>query len=308
LSDSIDSISVIIPTYNGADKILNTLSALNNQTFLNFEVIIAIDGSTDDTEKVVSGFKYTFKNLSVFRQTNKGRSSIRNFGAKHAHGELLIFYDDDMRPKADSIERHSRFHQKYKDAICSGNQLEDYQVIKSDIQKYKAHLSRKWTSKYNTGLNKLNGCNLYLTAANMSILKYLFDKLGGFNESLTDAEDYEMAVKAISSGIDIYFDKSNIAWHDDFITCRKYILRQRQYDNANLILKASLPDTFVRGKKKMNLLKRMVYYYFSRSGIVKYIDQEKFWWLPKPLRYKLYSITIHSLSKIHSKVELRKSS
>src|SRR5438876_7628184 len=95
--------SIIIPTYNRADAILKMLDSMSKQTFTNFEVIISIDGSTDDTRAVVERHSsdFIFK-VQSFYFPNGGRSIARNRGAERANNDLLIFYDDDCRPNPDS--------------------------------------------------------------------------------------------------------------------------------------------------------------------------------------------------------------
>jgi glycosyltransferase involved in cell wall biosynthesis len=296
------AVSVIIPTYNGAHKILNTHRALEHQSVKDFEVIVAIDGSNDGTQELLEGKTFTFNNFKCISQSNKGRAGIRNFGAKAASGDLLIFYDDDMRPEQDSISKHVEFHSNYKDSIYGGNQLEDLKVLKTDIQRYKAYLSRKWTAKYCDGLNELSDNDLFLTAANMSVPKKLFLELGGFDERLTDAEDFEFAVRAFSKGVPVYFDKTNIAWHDDFISCKSYICRQRQYNLANTTLQAILPPTFLRSASCVTglpLHKRVIYHFFSLKCWVILADKGWLAWLPKKLRYKIYDIIITGLGKYY---------
>ena len=285
------TISVIIPTYNGAHRISNTLKAIVGQSVSPDEVIVVIDGSTDSTEQVVESYSHKFKNLVIVKQPNKGRAGVRNTGAKNANGELLIFYDDDTRPEPDSILRHWDFHRTHPNSICSGFPLEDEKLLKTDIQQYKLWLSKKWTAKYHEGLNLLNNQNLFLTAANMSIPKVLFDSLGGFNEKLSDAEDYELAVRGNERGIPIYFDKSNIAWHDDFITCKGYIKRRRAYEKVGIRMES---------QKNMFTIKSMLYSLFSNKFLVKLIERNLLInILPRTSRYFLYTLVIWGLSKYY---------
>jgi glycosyltransferase involved in cell wall biosynthesis len=295
------TVSVIVPTYNGSHRILNVLRALEDQTVSDFEVIVAIDGSEDRTKEVLENHRVKFNRFKVIEQTNKGRASIRNFGAGKADGDLLIFYDDDMRPASDSVAKHLDFHRKYENCLCGGIQLEQEQMCRTDIQKYKRHLSLKWTAKYQQGLNKLNRENLFLTAANFSIPKAIFDRLGGFDERLTDGEDFELGVRALNVGLNVFFDKENLAWHDDFITCRSYILRQRQYTKANKSIEHKLPAQYRRkpiNTANISWFKKVVYSIFGRKYFVDVIDKEILWWLPKNIRYRIYDWTITSLGRI----------
>lgn len=294
------NISVIIPTYQGASRILHVLEALKNQTITDFEVIVAIDGSNDRTKELLEKQAFSFKDFKVLEQTNKGRAAIRNFGASAAVGELLVFYDDDTRPLEDSLQKHLRMQQKYK-SLCGGLAIEDPILCRTDVQKYKRYLSLNWTSKFYTGLNKLSKENLFLTAANFSIPKSLFERLGGFDERLTDAEDFELGIRALEQGHDVYFDKSNIAWHDDFITCESYIRRQRQYIRANEELSHKLPTELLRKPliiREMSWRKRLIFYIFSNPALVKMVDKEFFTFLPRVVRYRIYDLTITSLGKV----------
>jgi glycosyltransferase involved in cell wall biosynthesis len=89
-------VSVIIPTYNGKHKVANLLDSLATQTYDNFEIIVSIDGSSDDTFEYLNTRISAFKNLIVLNEPNGGRAVCRNRGALKAKGELLLFLDDDM--------------------------------------------------------------------------------------------------------------------------------------------------------------------------------------------------------------------
>jgi GT2 family glycosyltransferase len=208
-----------------------------------------------------------------------------------------------MRPTEISVEKHLVFHKDHPNCIYGGNQLEENVRCKTDVQKFKRHLSLKWTAKYHEGLNELSKENLFLTAANFSIPKSLFEKLGGFDERLKDAEDFELGIRALDHGYNVYFDKSNIAWHDDFVTCRSYVNRQRQYQKANDVLSKRLPNEFLRKPlyfHHMNWMKRFIFYMFSNSVFVKMIDKEDFLFLPKRIRFKIYDLTVTGLGRIYT--------
>lgn len=288
------TISIIIPTYNGAHKVVNALRALAQQTLQDFEVLVVIDGSTDNTAEVLRRQDWGLKNLKIIEQPNGGRSISRNNGARQASGELLVFLDDDTRSTPNSLERHQAHHQKYTNSFLVGNVPEDFAVMKTDFQQYKAHLSRKWVEPLPQDI-PLHQQNLFLTAANFSAPKDLFWQLGGFDERLTDAEDFDLGVRAFLQNIPIYFDKENIAWHDDFITCKTYLHRLRQYATSHEKLLALKPELYTQFNqyqpKPIHGLKKAIYYFFSAPFWVGSIDKWKIWKiLPQKIRYKLYDI------------------
>lgn len=91
-------VSIIIPTYNRAFIIKETLDSILKQTYTNWECIIVDDSSTDDTKIVIEEYS---KNDSRFRfykrpaNTVKGANSCRNFGFSQAKGNLVHWFDSD---------------------------------------------------------------------------------------------------------------------------------------------------------------------------------------------------------------------
>jgi glycosyltransferase involved in cell wall biosynthesis len=88
-------VSVIIPTYNRADKLRYALTCLVNQTYRRFEVIVCDDGSTDDSKEVTETFADQLK-ITYLRETNfGGPARPRNNGIRQAKGEFIAFLDSD---------------------------------------------------------------------------------------------------------------------------------------------------------------------------------------------------------------------
>lgn len=88
-------VSIIIPCFNYAHLITDTLRNLLDQQYANWEAIIVDDGSTDNTEGLVKDFIKTDDRIKYWRQENAGVSVARNLGISHAQGELLQFLDAD---------------------------------------------------------------------------------------------------------------------------------------------------------------------------------------------------------------------
>lgn len=87
-------ISVIIPLYNKAHTIVNTLNTVLNQTYHDFEVVIVNDGSTDNGVEVI---KQNFNDLRIriINQKNAGVSAARNRGIQESRGKWISFLDAD---------------------------------------------------------------------------------------------------------------------------------------------------------------------------------------------------------------------
>lgn len=85
--------TVVIPTYNRAGFIKNTVQGFLNQTYSNFEIIIVDDGSTDNTEEVAAGM--VNDKVKYFKKANAERGAARNFGLMKAAGDYVNFFDSD---------------------------------------------------------------------------------------------------------------------------------------------------------------------------------------------------------------------
>lgn len=101
-------ISIIIPVYNGAKTLRETLESIEKQTWRDFEVIIVNDGSKDNTEKVFERFvkENSLANRYLWLdQINQGAPAARNRGFREAQGDFLFFCDADAVLKNDALEK-----------------------------------------------------------------------------------------------------------------------------------------------------------------------------------------------------------
>jgi glycosyltransferase involved in cell wall biosynthesis len=103
------NLSVIISTYNGAKKLPVILNSLLNQTHKDFELLIVVDGSTDETMDILKDWENRFSAFKIVYQENKGRAAVRNTGVKNSKNELLLFFDDDLEVDENCIQHHVEY-------------------------------------------------------------------------------------------------------------------------------------------------------------------------------------------------------
>lgn len=102
-------VSIIIPTYNRAHLIGETLDSVLAQTYQNWECIVVDDGSTDETDEVMKSYcekdlRFVYKHRSAERP--KGANACRNLGLDVANGDYIIFFDsDDLMTKGHVEEK-----------------------------------------------------------------------------------------------------------------------------------------------------------------------------------------------------------
>lgn len=101
--------SVVIPAYNRAALLPETLSSVQAQTFTDWECIVVDDGSTDHTREVVSAVCAEDRRVRYVHQENAERSAARNTGIRHSRGEYICFLDSDDRYTPRYLQRLTEF-------------------------------------------------------------------------------------------------------------------------------------------------------------------------------------------------------
>ncbi|WP_143803330.1 glycosyltransferase family 2 protein, partial [Oenococcus oeni] len=103
-------ISIIVPAHNEEVLIENTIDYLMNEIdYPNYEVIVADDGSTDNTPSVLKKMseKYIAKNFRTLRvNSNKGKAHALNIAAGFAKGEFILSNDADVLPESNALNRY----------------------------------------------------------------------------------------------------------------------------------------------------------------------------------------------------------
>src|SRR5436305_11185236 len=114
-------LGIVIATYNRAELLQGCLDALARQTepAANFEVIVVVDGSTDDTSEVLASYT-GLKNFSVHVQSNQGVGAARNKGAEISSARVLLFLDDDMVAGPDLVSTHMQAHRETGEIVGLG--------------------------------------------------------------------------------------------------------------------------------------------------------------------------------------------
>lgn len=111
--------TVIIPTYNRADLLEQTLFGLTRQDSTSFEVVVADDGSTDDTQQVATAFADQLLIRYLFQPDLGHRvAAARNLGIRAARGDVCVMLDCGMLPSAGLVSRHVEVHRRSADRVA----------------------------------------------------------------------------------------------------------------------------------------------------------------------------------------------
>lgn len=193
-------VSVIIPTYNRAKTLLASVESALEQTYLDIEVIVVDDGSTDATLEALATLS---GRITVIHQANAGPSAARNRGAAEANGEIIAFLDSDDHWMRDKIERQVALMERggldMCCCVCSATVKGENGEVIGDTFDF-AGLKFGFDEGEWTNPQEILATRFLLFNQVVAIRRKAFEQVGGFNVNLRLLEDYELAIKLSSVG------------------------------------------------------------------------------------------------------------
>lgn len=198
-------VSVIIPTYNRAKTIMNSVNSVLNQSYKDIELIVVDDCSVDDTEGVIAAVN-DCRVKYIRTEVNGGAGTARNVGIRAAASELIAFQDSDdcwkpnkLEEQVKLINNHSEYGLVYTQMVCkyvdderSDSYIPNETVADSECSGYilKALLKRN-----------------YISTPTMLIRRSVLEDVGYFDESFKCLEDWELVLRIASKYQIGYVDK-----------------------------------------------------------------------------------------------------
>ena len=179
-------ISVIIPAHNSVQTLARAIDSVLEQSYKADEIIVVDDGSTDATSEVAK----MYDEVSLLRQKNMGVSSARNNGVMMAANEWIAFLDSDDTWHPEKLKEQVAYHRKNKGCKVS---YTDEVWIRDDKEVSIPKTFQK--PQVATFESCLSYCNIVPSSVLMQ--KKLFDRIGGFDESLEVCEDYDLWLRIL---------------------------------------------------------------------------------------------------------------
>lgn len=177
-------VSVILPVYNGASTISETIQSVLNQSLDAFELIVINDGSTDNTLNIVQSFQDPRITLHSF--PNAGLAASRNRGIRLATAHSIAFIDADDTWTVDKLAAQHRILQKCPQAALAYSWVEY-------IDENGNFLAPSNHFHFNgDAFPQLLAGNFLVSGSNPMVRSSAFEQTGLFNENLKAAEDWDM--------------------------------------------------------------------------------------------------------------------
>ncbi len=193
-------LSVIVPTYNQADLLRESLRSLLDQKLPKeaYEIVVVDDGSTDHTAAVLREFGAPIRTVQL--PANRGRSGARNEGIRRASGQLVTFVDSDIIVRQDFLTWHLDTYRSHGPGVLSRGPV----VLVPDVQ----------TARHGP-MPRLATSPAYLDTANASVERSALLKAGLFDERFPGYgwEDFELGLRLRRLGIRRVFCRQAVAFH-----------------------------------------------------------------------------------------------
>lgn len=207
----VPEISVVIGTHNRSRLLARCIGALEEQTQdpSTFELVVADDGSSDDTVELVSALQTPFA-LRVLDLGKVGRAHARNAGVEAAEAPLVLVIDDDVIAAPELIAAHLEGHREHGDIVGIGRLL---QAAPQRHDWYARAFAETWNARFD-GLRERDIDWPDCFAGNLSASRGRLLEVGGFRQ-LETGEDADLGFRLAAAGSRIRYLPEASAVHDD---------------------------------------------------------------------------------------------
>lgn len=266
--------SVIIPLYNKEHYIGKTVESVLKQSFIDYELIIVNDGSTDNSFEVVNN--YFDNRIRIINKMNGGVSSARNKGVNIAKGEFICFLDADDTWYVDYLNEMHRLIKKYPQEVCFAVALTG-RLVELPTEEYIVE----------------DHCKYYylFSSSSICIRKDVFNVVGSFKEGIQLGEDRDMWLRIGCKYKMVYYNKelatypriteNNLCYSIDITKSYPYwewyeynyplkgslyyyatrmlvvaaetLIKQKRYKDAYFFLRKTRGHTFIKSRIKILL-------------------------------------------------------
>lgn len=202
-------VSVIIPTFNRRQWIGECLESVLGQTYSDVEVIVVDDCSTDGTVEWLAE-QERFRSVIVHRQEkNSGASVARNTAIEMAKGDLVVFIDSDDLLLPDHIEKAVEAFERDADLglfCCDSTMIDAGGNTILGGKTWHESLAHAKGFDIKTGYRSLKDVFSYSNCfPGFTLRREVFEELGGFDQSIFPADDYDLALRVAGSRFKVFY-------------------------------------------------------------------------------------------------------
>jgi glycosyltransferase involved in cell wall biosynthesis len=232
--------SVIIPTFNRADLLMETLASVAGQTCDDYEILV-VDGGSDDTPDRVAK---SFPQARLLRQTDCGPGPARNMGSRHAVGEYHVYLDSDDLWFPWTLETLRQAVERHRPAVMF------YQVYRFSRREELAHVARSPSAeRVFEDVLSLDQRGLYQGSCALAVRGDVFQASGGFVAENCLGEDLDYVMRLGLAGPVVVAIQPPLVGYR-LHTGSNIHLGARNYQGMKLILAREAAGVYPGGKQR----------------------------------------------------------
>lgn len=197
------SVSVVIPSRGGAARLPTLIASLAQQTTVDWEAIVVLDGDIDGSAGVVAAASHDLPVHLVTFASNRGRAAALNAGFDAARGEVIVRCDDDLVPASDYLRRHYEAHARDVVGVVGL-----YRNVYPDTA-YTRVYGRDWDARFREQAYASDpGSAWRYWAGNVSVGRDTWTRVGEYDESFRayGYEDVDWGYRLATLGVPIVLD------------------------------------------------------------------------------------------------------
>lgn len=238
-------ISVVMPTVGRRDSVLRALTALAHQDIPpeEFEVVVSVDGSSDETVRSLETFSSPYA-IQVVTGPRRGRAGACNAALERAKGDVVVILDDDMEPAPSCLRLHAAHHTGEATVCVMGGV-----PIRADRGSPSATRYMAWKFERHLANLAQPGHEFALRdfySGNTSLRRDVLVDAGGYDEEYTlyGNEDLELSLRLRAAGVRLVYDGDALAYQHYEKDLRGLVRDTEEKGRTAVQLARAHPGTF----------------------------------------------------------------
>ena len=191
-------VSIIMPVYNGARFLVESLTSASEQTYPNYEIVVMDDGSTDESAAIVR----SFSKVRYFYETNQGIAQARNNAIDRVDGELIAFLDHDDLWAPNGLEVQVKY-------------LLEHPEISLVLANERLFFTHGYSSPFWLNHKLMQSDHLGLVPGTWLLRKSVFEKVGWLNPRFRISDDVDWFMRFLDAGLKYGVVEETVAFQTD---------------------------------------------------------------------------------------------
>lgn len=283
----IPEVSVVITCFNYGKYLKECLESVLNQSFTDLEIIIVNDGSTDNTDQVISNFR-ALDNIKYIKQSNSGQAKAKNIGVKYSSGRLIAFLDADDAWDRDKLAKQIPLFLKEKTGVVYSRA----RYVDEQGKALKTSLSGKYLLPRSGNVVNYLFLDNFVPFSSSIVRRVCLEQCGIFNESYKMGIDWDLWLRVATCYDFDFIDEPLLIYRVGHVGQMSKNIELRQHCSDQIM------SNFIRvnqGLIPLNIVRKAyAYTYCNRGEYYRTIDRKKSaWFFLKSIQYNLREMSAY---------------